>query len=73
MAFVRTKTIHGRKYQYLVQNYREGEKTRQRVLRYLGPVNPVHERKSHTYEDPIVRPVNPGHSVPRAANKTRLF
>jgi hypothetical protein len=39
MAFERTKVIKGRKYRYLVENYRDPQtgKVRQRVLQYLGP------------------------------------
>tara|TARA_Y100000310_G_scaffold345549_1_gene466391 strand:- start:11904 stop:12077 length:174 start_codon:yes stop_codon:yes gene_type:complete len=36
MAFIRTKTIKGRKYFYLVENKRIGKKVVQKVLRYLG-------------------------------------
>ncbi len=41
MTFVRTKTIRGRKYQYLVKSEWDPEKKqpRQRVVRYLGPVD----------------------------------
>jgi hypothetical protein len=46
MAFIRTKNKGGIEYEYLVENYREEGKVRQRVLKYLGPVNP--ERKSRT-------------------------
>ena len=38
MAFVRTKTVKGRKYRYLVENYREKGKVRQRIIEYLGAV-----------------------------------
>ncbi len=36
MAFVRYKTVKGRKYYQLVRNYREGGKHRQQVLCHLG-------------------------------------
>lgn len=43
MVFVRTKISHGREYAYEVQNYRDKDGvTRQRVVRYLGPTNPVY-------------------------------
>jgi len=43
MPFVRTKTIKGIVYHYLVESYRdEGGKVRQRVLAYLG-VHPTVE------------------------------
>lgn len=38
MAFVRTKTVKGKKYRYLVENYREKGKVRQRIIEYLGSV-----------------------------------
>ena len=38
MAFVRTKTVKGRKYRYLVENYREKGKVRQRIIEYLGSI-----------------------------------
>ena len=38
MAFVRTKTVKGKKYRYLVENYREEGKVRQRIIEYLGAV-----------------------------------
>lgn len=37
MAFERTKIIKGRPYRYLVENRRIDGKTRQRVIKYLGP------------------------------------
>ncbi len=36
MAFIRTKTINGSKYYYLVENRREGKKVVQKVLKYIG-------------------------------------
>ena len=36
MTFVRAKTIKGRQYFYLVENVRDGKKTRQKVIAYLG-------------------------------------
>ena len=38
MAFVRTKTVKGKKYRYLVENYREDGKVKQRTIEYLGAV-----------------------------------
>ncbi len=37
MSFVRTKIQKGREYFYEVENTREGDMVRQKVLRYLGP------------------------------------
>ena len=36
MAFVRVKIIYGIAYEYLVENYREDGKVRQRMVEYLG-------------------------------------
>ncbi|KAM3092703.1 hypothetical protein ACKFKF_30870 [Phormidesmis sp. 146-12] len=38
MSFIRTKTVKGHSYEYLVENYRDPEtkKVKQRVLKYLG-------------------------------------
>jgi len=36
MAFIRTKTVKGKRYRYLVENYREKGKVRQRIIEYLG-------------------------------------
>ncbi len=39
MAFFRTKTVKGKEYRYLVENYRDSEgKVRQRIIEYLGAV-----------------------------------
>lgn len=40
MSFVRTKTINGRQYKYLVSGVRDGTNVRQKVVKYLGPVEP---------------------------------
>lgn len=45
MAFERIKTIKGRKYRYLVEGKRVDDKVKQKVLKYLGPVEPVKEKK----------------------------
>lgn len=37
MAYIRTKTIKGREYRYLVRGIRDGKRVRQKVIRYLGP------------------------------------
>ncbi|VVB51004.1 Uncharacterised protein [uncultured archaeon] len=41
--FVRTKTISGRTYYYLVENKRINGKVRQKVLEYIGPTAPKPE------------------------------
>ena len=39
MAYLRTKTIKGNKYYYLVESKREGSKVNQKVIRYIGRAN----------------------------------
>ena len=39
--FIRSKRQGGREYFYLVENYRENKKVKQRVVRYLGKVAPA--------------------------------
>ena len=36
MAFIRTKTVKGIEYHFLVEGVREGDKVRQKVVGYLG-------------------------------------
>jgi hypothetical protein len=43
MAYVRTKRRGQRLYYYLVESKREGDKVRQRVIRYLGTKPPTKE------------------------------
>lgn len=44
MAFIRTKTINGRPYRYLVETERDGDgSVRQRFIKYLGPEKPVYQ------------------------------
>jgi len=38
--FIRTKTVKGRDYYYLVENQRNGSKIKQTVLKYLGRSKP---------------------------------
>jgi len=40
MSYTRIKTINGRQYKYLVTGVREGNSVRQKVVKYLGPVEP---------------------------------
>lgn len=47
MAFIRTKTVKGRKYEYLVESYRdEHGKVKQKTLKYLGAVDKVNKANS---------------------------
>jgi hypothetical protein len=53
MSFVRTKTINGREYLYLVENRRIGDTTRQRVIKYLGKANRRVPRNRSNHEDKV--------------------
>jgi hypothetical protein len=46
MAYIRTKTIYGRQYRYLVEGKWVDGKVVQKVLKYLGPAEPVYGRKN---------------------------
>jgi hypothetical protein len=39
MAFLRSKTINGKQYFYLVESVRIGKKVRQRVVKYIGTID----------------------------------
>lgn len=45
MTYERIKTIKGRKYRYLVKGERVNGKVKQKVVKYLGAVEPVKERR----------------------------
>ncbi len=38
MAFLRSKTINGKQYFYLVESIRIGKKVRQKVVKYIGTI-----------------------------------
>lgn len=42
--FQRTKAINGLEYLYLVRNERIGNSVRQKVVKYLGPVEPIYKK-----------------------------
>ncbi len=44
MTFVRTKRKGNRTYYYLVESKREGNKVRQKVIKYLGAETPTKEQ-----------------------------
>ena len=46
MSFIRTKEMNGKMYKFLVKGIREGDKVRQKVVKYLGPVNPIYKTDS---------------------------
>jgi len=39
-VFIRAKTIKNKDYYYLVENKRDGEKVKQKVVKYLGTTKP---------------------------------
>jgi hypothetical protein len=41
MSFVRAKVINGVTYYYLVESVREGDKVRQKLIRYFGKTLPA--------------------------------
>lgn len=41
--YERIKVVGGRKYRYLVKGFRVGDTVRQKVVKYLGPVDPVYK------------------------------
>lgn len=43
MSFIRIKEIKGKKYKYLVKGIRDGEIVKQKVIKYLGPAEPVYK------------------------------
>lgn len=47
MTYERIKIIKGRKYRYLVRGERINGKVKQKVVKYLGAVEPVKERRKH--------------------------
>jgi len=48
MAYERTKTVYGRQYRYIVEGKRVKGKVKQRVIKYLGPLNPIYKcKKKH--------------------------
>lgn len=53
ISYIRIKTIHGRKYKYLVTGKRINGVVQQKVVKYLGPTEPVYlinkKRKSNAY------------------------
>ena len=42
--FERIKTINGKEYRYLVKNVRVGKSVKQKVVKYLGPVDPIYNK-----------------------------
>lgn len=42
-VYERVKVVSGRRYRYLVKGFRVGDSVRQKVVKYLGPVDPVYK------------------------------
>lgn len=59
MAYIRTKSFEGRTYRYLVKGIREEGIVRQKVVKYLGPVNPIYKvsKKRKTNASIFVRSI----------------
>jgi len=64
MAFVRTKNIKGQHYGYLVENYWQAGKTKQRVSKYLGKIYTPEKQQDisipslpETYTDALIEAV----------------
>jgi hypothetical protein len=58
MTFIRKKTIKGRTYYYEVENTRVGNKTTQKVLRYLGTADALAEAKKLTIPDEAIKNID---------------
>jgi len=43
MSYIRIKELNGIKYKYLVRGVRIDGKVKQKVIKYLGPVNPIYK------------------------------
>jgi hypothetical protein len=53
MSFIRKKTIKGNDYFYEVESIRDGDKVRQKVIKYLGTTKPTIEPKTKIKEKPM--------------------
>lgn len=61
MAYTRIKTINGKSYKYLVAGKRVGGNVQQKVVKYLGPVNPIYKigsKRDKTNASVYVRDLN---------------
>ncbi len=45
MAYIEIKTIKGRKYKYLRESIRKGDRVIHRMVKYLGPVEPKYKKR----------------------------
>ena len=53
MAYIRTKTIYGKQYRYLVERKWVDGKVVQKVLKYLGRAEPVYKGRKNGKPDTI--------------------
>ena len=60
MTYTRMKTINGRSYKFLVAGKRVEGKVQQKVVKYLGPVNPIYKigkKRAKTNASVFIRPL----------------
>lgn len=43
MSYIRIKEINGKRYKYLVKGVRDGKTVKQKVIKYLGPAEPIYK------------------------------
>ena len=60
MSYIRIKKVNGKEYKYLVKGIRVGEQVLQKVVKYLGPANPIYKAgiKRKTNASIFVRKLN---------------
>lgn len=87
ISYTRIKKIHGRKYKYLVTGKRINGIVQQKVVKYLGPLEPVYlihkKRKSNAYlfvrqlssqeQEHLIRAKKSNNAFPRDRAKIILF
>src|SRR5215208_4278207 len=72
MAFVRYKTVKGRKYYQYVRNYREGGRHKQEVLCHLGPHDSL-ERAIACENDTLLKVSEEAAEWEEEANSTKGY
>ena len=78
MSYIRIKTINGRQYKYLVAGKRVEGTVQQKVIKYLGPVNPVYKvgaKRQKSNASVYVRPLTEEEKdkLKRAAKSNNAF
>ena len=53
MAYVEIKIINGRKYKYLRESIREGDKVIHKMVKYLGPVEPKYAKRKEKKDEEV--------------------